>query len=197
MSGLRSGGTFFAPLGPRSPPKPPSPRTKIDDGGAEEQLALLVHRFRPDDHDGALALVVDRLDGRRGDHGALGGNRTGHLDRLLAVQHHRGIHLHGAAQVEHRGERRNDGERRQHLQVALVGELQVVGAAAHAERVQHDVALRIAVRDGTELLADGAEIDGHRGSSSKGAKVTPFDGSGQGDLWGRTCRASCAGRASS
>jgi hypothetical protein len=40
LSGLRSGGAFFAPDGPRSPPKPPSPRTKIDDWPRKRTLPL-------------------------------------------------------------------------------------------------------------------------------------------------------------
>ncbi len=52
--------------GPRSPPKPPSPRTKMLDGVAEDELALGVDRVGLDHDDGALALVVDRLDRRRG-----------------------------------------------------------------------------------------------------------------------------------
>src|SRR5213592_4858102 len=51
----------------------------------------------------------------------------------------------------------------QHLQIALVGELEVVGAAADAERVEHHVALAVGVRHRAELLADGLQIDWHAG----------------------------------
>jgi len=85
------------------------------------------------------------------------------LDALLAVQHHGRVHVHGVAQVEHGGEGGDDGEGGQHLQVALVGELEVVGAAADAERVEHHVALAVGVRHRAELLADGLQIDWHAG----------------------------------
>src|SRR5262249_60792401 len=42
----------------------------------------------------------------------------------------------------------------------------------HAERVQHHVALRVAVRDRTELLADCAEVDGH-GTPPRRARKSP------------------------
>ena len=83
------------------------------------------------------------------------------LDPLLAVEHHHGVHLHRAAEVQHRGEGGDHGEGRQHLEIALVGELELVHSGADAERVEDDVALGVGVRHGPELFPDGRQIDRH------------------------------------
>ena len=85
-SGARSGGSDEVD-GPRSPPKPPSPRAKIERFCDPQRRAVRRgdRGLRPD-HRG-LALVPDV--GELGDRaaGARRRDRAGHRDRLAGVQH--------------------------------------------------------------------------------------------------------------
>src|SRR3990172_7050490 len=112
-----------------------------EDAGAvhEQHLAALVLRLRLDDDEGAFALIVDAGHLAAGGQLALRRDRPVEPDALLAVEDHHRVYLDGAGEAHEGGERRYHGEGREHLEVALIDEVQVRGADAH--RVQHHVAV--------------------------------------------------------
>ena len=123
----------------------------------EDELAAGVLGLDVERDEGALALVVDAGDDAGRGERALGGDRLLDLEGLLAVKDHHGVDLDRGGDAHQRREGGDDGEGRDHLEVALEDERQLLGA--DAERVEHDVALHVfEVRRG-ELRADdvGAE----------------------------------------
>jgi hypothetical protein len=128
---------------------------------AEEEATLGIDGVGLDDDECRLPLVVDGLHRGRGRELAARRDGAVELDPLLAVEDERRVHVHDAAERHHGGERRDHGEGGQDVQVALVRELELVGSAADAERVEHDVALAVLVGDRIELLSNRTRIHRH------------------------------------
>ena len=160
-SGARCGGSDDVD-GPRSPPKPPSPRAKIDRFWRPQRRAVRrAHGGLRPDHCG-LALVPDV--GEPGDRatGARRWDRGGRRDGLAGMQHPRELDVDAGKlhrrRFGHVEAGRYVAESRQHLrgvvdQVAQLTRIHRVAARTQPEVVELDIATGPREFDGIELGA--------------------------------------------
>jgi hypothetical protein len=137
----------------------------------EQVLAGFVLRGRLQDHERRLALVVDLRNRARDLELLRRRDRLVDLDVLLPVEQHGEVEVHpgDAREAAHGAERRDHREARQHLEILLVGVLELLrvglgGARADAEAqvVEDHLILGVGRFAFGELRAPGlVGIDGH------------------------------------